>query len=91
MSIAAPPLMTAEEMLALPLDGMERWLIRGQLREKPMTHRRTVKIIRPTAEPELVNVQQELSAEPHLPGFRVAVARLFPEKSSQDECRPSVL
>lgn len=33
------PLMTTEEMLALPRDGMERWLIRGQLREKPMTVR----------------------------------------------------
>jgi Uma2 family endonuclease len=36
---AAPPLMTAEEFLALPDDGMERWLIRGQLREKSMTTR----------------------------------------------------
>jgi Uma2 family endonuclease len=32
-------LMTTEEMLALPDDGTERWLIRGQLREKPMTVR----------------------------------------------------
>jgi Uma2 family endonuclease len=31
--------MTTEEMLALPENGMERWLIRGQLREKPMTVR----------------------------------------------------
>ena len=31
---AAPKLMTAEEFLALPDDGVERWLIRGQLREK---------------------------------------------------------
>ena len=30
----APKLMTAEEFLALPDDGVERWLIRGQLREK---------------------------------------------------------
>jgi Uma2 family endonuclease len=195
MSVAAaPPLMTAEEFLALPDDGVERWLIRGQLREKrpqpgekPMTvrnrthsgimaevtkflgvwrdgqpeprgrvlcgeaggrlcgdpltivgidvvyvsaevmarqsddttltdgvpvlaveilspndtqeeidekidgylsagvalvwvinpHRRTVEICRPGAEPELVNVRQELSGEPHLPGFRVPVAQLF--------------
>jgi Uma2 family endonuclease len=40
-------------------------------------HRRTVEIFRPDAEPELVNVRQELSGEPHLPGFRVAVAQLF--------------
>src|SRR5262245_35462217 len=34
MSIAASRLMTAEEFLALPDDGVERWLIRGELREK---------------------------------------------------------
>jgi Uma2 family endonuclease len=198
MSVAAAPtLMTTEEMLALPDDGTERWLIRGQLREKPpvewvkgkpMTvrnrvhsrvmirvgkfldnwldeqpeprgevlggeagvrlrrtqestvgvdvvyidaevaarrtedttlidgvpilaveilspndvieevnekideyldagvklvwvidpHHRTVQIFRPGTEPELVNVRQELTGEPHLPGFRIAVARLFP-------------
>ena len=31
---AAPKLMTVEEFLALPDDGVERWLIRGELREK---------------------------------------------------------
>ncbi|QJW97059.1 Uma2 family endonuclease [Frigoriglobus tundricola] len=31
---ATPKLMTAEEFLALPEDGVERWLIRGELREK---------------------------------------------------------
>jgi len=40
MNATAPaPLMTTEEMLALPDNGMERWLIRGQLREKPRTVR----------------------------------------------------
>src|SRR6266849_8839900 len=39
MSVSAPALMTAEEFLALPSDGVERWLIRGQLREKLMTYR----------------------------------------------------
>jgi Uma2 family endonuclease len=39
--------------------------------------RRTVTIHRPDHEPELVNVRQELSGEPHLPGFRVPVAELF--------------
>ena len=38
---------------------------------------RTVQVFRPDAEPELFNSRQELSGEPHLPGFRVAVARLF--------------
>jgi Uma2 family endonuclease len=179
--------MTTEELLALPEDGVERWLIRGHLREKPMTVRnrvhsrimvrvshlleswlerqpeprgsvlcgeagcrlrrdpdttvgidvvyvaadvaahvsdettlidgvpvlvveilspndtqeeihekindylgagvalvwiidpydRTVRIYRPGTEPELVNVRQELSGEPHLPGFRVPADQLF--------------
>ncbi len=40
-------------------------------------YNRTVMVHRPDAEPELFNVRQELSGEPHLPGFRVPVARLF--------------
>jgi Uma2 family endonuclease len=36
--ISTPP-MTTEEMLALPDNGVDRELIRGQLREKPMTMR----------------------------------------------------
>jgi Uma2 family endonuclease len=188
MSVAAPPkIMTTEEMLALPENGVERWLVRGQLREKPMTvrngahsrimvrlscflvkwlvqqpkprgsvycgevgvrlqrdpdktvgvdvtyvsadtvarqtdattliegapvlaveilspnhtqeeinekiddylsagvpvvwiidpHHRTVKIFQPAEEPALVNIRQELSGEPHLPCFHVAVGQLF--------------
>ena len=188
MSIAiSPPNMTTKELLTLPQNGVDRWLIRGQLREKPMTvrnrwhslimariaqvlnnwidrqpvprgsvlcgeagvrlrrdpdttvgvdvvfvppevaarsspdttlidgvpvlmveilspsdrqeeidekidaylsagvalvwvidpHHRTVEIFRPGREPELVNVLQELSGEPHLPGFRAPVAQLF--------------
>ncbi len=38
---------------------------------------RTVRVHRPDAEPELFNVRHELTAEPQLPGFRVAVSRLF--------------
>ena len=34
-----PATMTTEQMLALPDDGMDRELIRGELREKPMTKR----------------------------------------------------
>jgi Uma2 family endonuclease len=37
--IASPRRMTTEEMLALPDDGKDRWLINGELREKPMTIR----------------------------------------------------
>jgi Uma2 family endonuclease len=40
MSTATPPaLMTADQMLALPDNGMDRELIRGELRESPMTLR----------------------------------------------------
>lgn len=40
-------------------------------------HDRTVTIYRPDQEPETVNARQELSGEPHLPGFCTAVAELF--------------
>ena len=183
----APPLMTTEELLALPHDGVDRWLIRGRLREKPMTvrnrwhsrilmrlghlinlwldqqpeprgallggeagcrlrrnpdttvgidlvyvgpelasqepkhttlidgvpvlaaeilspsdtqeeidekvddyldagvalvwvvdpHDQTVLVYRPGAEPELFNVRQQLSGDPHLPGLRIPVAQIF--------------
>lgn len=35
----APKRMTVEELLALPDDGKERWLVRGELREREMTKR----------------------------------------------------
>jgi Uma2 family endonuclease len=38
---------------------------------------RTVTVFRPDAEPVLFNVTQELTAEPHLPGFRIPVAQIF--------------
>jgi Uma2 family endonuclease len=38
---------------------------------------RTINVYRPDAEPELFNELQEITAEPHLPGFRVAVAEIF--------------
>jgi Uma2 family endonuclease len=37
----------------------------------------TVTVYRPDRMPELFNVSQSLDAEPHLPGFRVAVADFF--------------
>jgi Uma2 family endonuclease len=40
-------------------------------------HDRTITIYRLDAEPELVNIRQELTGEPHLPGFRVAAAEIF--------------
>lgn len=38
---------------------------------------RTVQVYRPDAKPTLFNDSQELPGEPHLPGFRVPVAKLF--------------
>ena len=35
----ASSLMTTEELLAIPEDGTDRWLIAGELRERPMTRR----------------------------------------------------
>ncbi len=40
-------------------------------------YQRTVTVYSPGTQPVLFNVLQELTGEPHLPGFRVAVARLF--------------
>ena len=40
-------------------------------------YQRTVTVRTPDAEPVLYNVQQELSGDPHLPGFRISVRRLF--------------
>lgn len=39
MSIAESPPLTAELLLTLPDDGMDRELVNGQLRERPMTRR----------------------------------------------------
>jgi len=38
---------------------------------------RTITVFRPDAEPVLLNSTQELSGEPHLPGFRMPVAAAF--------------
>ena len=38
---------------------------------------RTVTVYRPDALPSLYNVGDEIDAEPHLPGFRAAVAMIF--------------
>jgi Uma2 family endonuclease len=40
-------------------------------------YRPTVSVYRPDTEPELYTIRSELTAEPHLSGFRVSVARLF--------------
>jgi Uma2 family endonuclease len=38
---------------------------------------KTVTVYRPGVDPEMFTVKQELSAEPHMPGFRVPVAEVF--------------
>jgi Uma2 family endonuclease len=40
-------------------------------------HDETVTVYRPGQPPETFNITRELSGEPDLPGFRVAVARIF--------------
>jgi len=37
MSTILEPSTFTEQLLAMPDDGVERWLIDGELREKPMT------------------------------------------------------
>jgi Uma2 family endonuclease len=37
----------------------------------------TVTVHRPNNQPQLFNREDELTAEPHLPGFRVRVVELF--------------
>ena len=39
--------------------------------------RRTITVYRPDSPSRLFNVGDEIAAEPHLPGFRVAVATIF--------------
>jgi Uma2 family endonuclease len=41
------------------------------------THRETVTVYRPDTNPAMFNASHELTAEPHLPGFKVPVAELF--------------
>jgi Uma2 family endonuclease len=38
---------------------------------------RTITVFRPGSEPQMFSAHQELTAEPHLPGFRAAVAAMF--------------
>jgi Uma2 family endonuclease len=38
---------------------------------------RTITVYRPDADPQMFTAKQELTAEPHLPGFRAAVSAMF--------------
>jgi Uma2 family endonuclease len=39
MSTATSPPLTTDDLLSFPEDGIDRWLLHGELREKPMTVR----------------------------------------------------
>ncbi len=60
------------------LDKIEEYLRSGVLlvwRVEPRVS--LITVFRPDAAPQLFNIHDELTAEPHLPGFRVAVAEIF--------------
>lgn len=59
-------------------DKIEEYLRSGVLlvwRVEPRV--RLITVFRPDAAPRSFNIQDELTAEPHLPGFRVAVSEIF--------------
>lgn len=74
----------------LAVEILEPWDTQGDLRERVGEYlnasavawvvdpwARTVTIHRPGSAPETLDASQELSADPCLPGFRVAVAAIF--------------
>jgi Uma2 family endonuclease len=58
-------------------EKIDQYLAAGVALVWSINPRRTVTIYRPNQEPQFFTAGQELSGEPHLPGFRVAVADLF--------------
>jgi Uma2 family endonuclease len=82
--VAGPPVLAVEILSPEELVGdvderLDEYLACGvRLVWLIDTHDRTVTIYRPGRPPEMVNSAQELSGDPELPGFQVAVARLFP-------------
>ena len=63
-AVLPPPLMTAEQLLAIPDDQMERDLIRGQLRERPMTKRNRFHAATEAAIAKLLGNWSDTQAEP---------------------------
>jgi Uma2 family endonuclease len=64
----SPKLMTVEEFLALPEDGVERWLIRGELREKrdtDMTRRNKIHSITEARIAWILNNWVQHQPQPH--------------------------
>jgi Uma2 family endonuclease len=80
--IGGPPVLAA--VILAPSDALGRIVdvVQGLLEvgavvwEVDPDFRRVI-VYRPDRGPELFNIQQELSGEPYLPGFRVAVAKIF--------------
>ena len=83
-----PRTMTLEEMDALPEDGKDRELIRGELRERPITRRNRWQSKIETRIARFLDVwldtQQQprgviasVEAEPHLPAFRLDLRDVF--------------
>ena len=70
MSTSIAGTVTAEELLAMPEDGMDREVIRGQ-------YFHTVTVHRPDAPPEIFNDRQTFSGGEVLPGLTILVAELF--------------
>lgn len=83
MLINGPPILAVEILSGNDIYGqidekIDRYLLGGVAVVWSINpRRRTVTIYRPNQDPQLVGASQELSGEPHLPGFRVAVADLF--------------
>lgn len=81
--VDGPPILVIEilspnDTCELIADKIEEYLEAGVLIVWIVEPRfSTVTVYRPDAKPQLFNSDQELTAEPHLPGFRVAVADLF--------------
>lgn len=59
------------------IEKLELYLEAGVIVWEVDPELRTVRVHRPGRKPEMFNDAQELTGEPELPGFRVAVARIF--------------
>jgi Uma2 family endonuclease len=87
--VESGPVIEGAPVLAVEI--LEPWDILNELNERVNEYREagiplvwmidpqchTVAVHRPGAEPEMFNVTQQLSGEPHLPGFVVPVAKIF--------------
>ena len=60
------------------LDKLDLYLGSGVLVWEVDPRLRTVRVHRPGREPEMFSASQDLVGEPELPGFRVAISRIFP-------------